>query len=101
LEPDPQRKMGWRAYRHFYAGELEKVRAIIRNEEVVRKDYWPAHAFASSYGLLGDLDDCFRWLEKAVEAHALPLQQFQLDPGLERVRKDPRFQAVLKKMNLA
>jgi adenylate cyclase len=51
---------------------------------------------------LGDLDECFKWLEKAFEEHAFFfgfIRYFPL-PSLEKIRRDPRFNELLKRANL-
>jgi len=53
---------------------------------------------------LGDLDGCFKWLEKAFDEHAFGdifgfIRYFPL-PSLEKVRRDPRFNNILKRANL-
>jgi adenylate cyclase len=101
LEPNPRRKPGWRSLYYVYSGEKEKARALLREEEVSPESPWSPAIFAMVYALLGDLDDCFRWLEKAIEIHSLPLQSIRLNPQYENIRSDPRFQLMLKKVNLA
>jgi adenylate cyclase len=53
---------------------------------------------------LGDLDGWFKWLEKAFEIHACQnvfgfIRYFPL-PSIEKVRRDPRFNELLKRANL-
>lgn len=53
---------------------------------------------------LGDLDECFKWLEKAFDEHAFGdvfgfIRYFPL-PSVEKVRRDPRFINILKRANL-
>lgn len=53
---------------------------------------------------LGDLDGCFKWLEKAFDEHACQnifgfIRYFPL-PSVDKVRKDPRFNDLLKRANL-
>jgi len=55
---------------------------------------------AMMYASLGDLDECFWWLNLAVERHSLTDLNWVTAPRLERVRNDPRFERVLRKMNL-
>ena len=62
-------------------------------------DYVPAIAFAMIGQALGQMDESFDWLEKAVDEHDL----FHLD--LFRALYDspsshPRFRTLLRKMNL-
>jgi TolB-like protein len=96
----PRWKAARAAYIHALAGEREEARAIIRHEETLPRFPFTAWAIAIVCAELGDLDEAFRWLEKARNP-SLPLQAFRLDPRLENLRSDPRFKAVLKSVNLA
>jgi adenylate cyclase len=100
-EPRPRLKAIALSYRHALSGEKEQARALLRHEETLREfhpfDTWIANAYAE----LGDLDECFRFLEKMVARHEIALQRWRLEPRLEHVRRDPRFQVLLKTMNLA
>jgi TolB-like protein/class 3 adenylate cyclase/Flp pilus assembly protein TadD len=51
---------------------------------------------------LGDLDGCFKWLEKAFDEHDF-MNVFgfiRYFPLMEKVRRDPRFNDLLKRANL-
>ena len=82
------------------AGEKERARALLKEAELRRESPPDPVNIANIYGLLGDLDDCFFWLDKNSHTHNHPFQMFQLSPDLESVRRDPRFQGVLRKMKL-
>ncbi len=45
-------------------------------------------------------DDMFRWLERSCEERDLVAFVHGTDPMLDRVRSDPRFVALLRKMGL-
>jgi len=45
-------------------------------------------------------DDMFRWLEKSIEERDLAAFVYGTDPMLDRVRSDPRFIALLRKIGL-
>lgn len=48
----------------------------------------------------GERDQAFAWMEKAVEGRDLTIgHKFRYDPKLEPLRSDPRYKALLKKMN--
>ena len=50
----------------------------------------------------GGLDEGFKWLSTAVDRHAhWPLQYIKVHPWFDPARNDPRFKAVLRRMNLA
>jgi len=98
---DPVRKRELRAEYCAFSGETEKGRALLREEESLPEPAFGPYSFAWLYAALGDVDDCFRWLEKMYETEPLPFHALRLDPLFEPVRRDPRFQVLLKKANLA
>jgi tetratricopeptide (TPR) repeat protein len=55
---------------------------------------------ASIYGALGDKDQAFEWLERAYEEHDYDMIQITMDPRHDNLRSDPRFQDLLRRMNL-
>ncbi len=57
-------------------------------------------AVATIYFELGDLDEGFQWLEKAYEEKEDALSFLKIDPIFDMIRDDPRFEALLVKMNL-
>ncbi|UCF79042.1 MAG: protein kinase [Candidatus Eiseniibacteriota bacterium] len=48
---------------------------------------------------LGDKDQAFPLLEKAYEEHSLSVRLLKIDPHLDPLRDDPRFQDLLRRMN--
>ena len=48
----------------------------------------------------GNLDRAFAWLDNAVEAHNAGLVYLTIDPKYARLRSDPRFSALIKRMGL-
>jgi len=45
--------------------------------------------------LLGKADDAFRWLALAEREHAVGFTFVRVDPRLEALRSDPRFETLL------
>ena len=101
LEVEPRYKPMLRAMYYALSSEKEKARALLKREETLPEFGQISTFIAQTYAELGDLDECFGWLDKAFLAHNLPIAGFRLSPRLEHVRSDPRFQVLLKKMNLA
>jgi TolB-like protein/Tfp pilus assembly protein PilF len=59
----------------------------------------PPATVGLAYTALGDYDEALAWLEKAYEERDPQLRHFHW-PILDRVRSDPRFQALKRKMGL-
>ncbi len=73
-----------------------------------RSDYIEkaAESYVSHYYLaglslaIGEIDEAFEWLDKAFDHRDFWLLFIKVDPLFENVRSDPRFNELLKKMNL-
>ena len=55
---------------------------------------------ARVYAWRGEKDQAFEWLERAYEVRDDGLPWLKIDPGLRSLRSDPRYKALLRKMNL-
>ena len=82
-------------------GEHEEARTTL-NHSVLSKasadsdvSYW----VASTYALLGEIDDAFRWLEKSIHLGLEDWRWFQRDPYLESLRGDIRFEAIVERLS--
>jgi tetratricopeptide (TPR) repeat protein len=60
----------------------------------------PAAAIALIYGRLGDLDNAFRWLERAVETRSSFLLFIKVSPRADPFRSDPRYRELLQRIGL-
>ena len=98
---DPQTKQFLRWASYAFSGEKEKLDAAARDEKSLEAPL-ARYYLALDYAVLGDLDACFHHLNKRLEiAGHFPFQALRLDPMLESIRRDPRFQQFLSKLNLA
>lgn len=69
--------------------------ALVRKGEPVYPEL-PAYI----YGLIGDRDRAFAWLEKAMETHSSGPPNFKVDPTVDALRSDPRFADLLRRVGL-
>ena len=53
-----------------------------------------AHSYAICYAQWGDTTKALEWLETALRLRDVGLQSLKVDPLLDPLRKDPRFQAI-------
>jgi adenylate cyclase len=100
LEPDVRGAVAYRAWYYVLGGRKAQLKDLLRREEALPESLHVTWVFGAMYAELGDLDECFRCLEKARKNHLIYLAPFQLSPRLARVRRDPRFRLLLKRMNL-
>jgi adenylate cyclase len=100
LEPNPMYKNLWRLSYLMLSGEKEKALALVRREDVAAQLARSPAGFGRTWADLGDLDQCFRWLDVAFQAHSLAVHIFRFEPRYAPMRADPRFAALLNKMNL-
>ena len=78
-------------------GNLEEAEKILGQVESLNGIDFLKACF---YFALGEDDKGFECLEKAYVVKSAFMTQIKVDPLLDRVRSDPRFDEILKKMNL-
>jgi serine/threonine protein kinase/tetratricopeptide (TPR) repeat protein len=70
-------------------------------KEQAKRQYVSAYALAAVYTGLGDKEEALAWLEKAYEERSGWLFFAKVEPWLDPLRSDPRFQDLLRRMRLA
>lgn len=78
----------WRAY-------LELAEAP--SSEVHSSPYVRARIYAA----IGDKSQALRWLDEAHQEHDGGLSLLKVDPGMDGLRAEPRFQAILERIGLS
>lgn len=95
------RRLALLGYAYGKAGRTAEARQVLRElKELGSKQAVPALAFAHVYLGLGDYDDAFEWMDRAVDEKDLGLT-LQWDSHYEPIRQDPRYQALLRRMKLS
>ncbi len=98
---DPVGSMLGLAYCYAAAGEKESAMRIV--EDVTAKDEMEgntARGIALVHAALGETDAAFSWLEKALESKADSMTLIKVDPKLDPLRDDPRFDTLVEKVGL-
>jgi hypothetical protein len=55
---------------------------------------------AALYTDMGDRDNALRWMERAYTERNRDLYEIKVNPRFDSLRNDPRFQDLLRRMNL-
>jgi len=82
-------------------GEREEAIRVLGNLEKMS-----ASRFVSAFSVglihvgLGDLDQAFAWFDKAVEERSEWISVLAVDPRVDGLRDDPRFQALLRRVGI-
>jgi TolB-like protein/DNA-binding winged helix-turn-helix (wHTH) protein len=80
-------------------GRNDEAEALIKEvEEIARHRYVSGFFFAEAYVGLGQRDQAITWLERAYDAHDQWMVFANSYPGLDPLRSEPRFQALLRRM---
>jgi len=88
-------------YTFAVSGERDKAVEILHELlERSKKENGLSDNIAMLYGVLGENDRAFEWLEKVYEARQNILLWIKTDYEWDPIRSDPRFTALLRKMNL-
>ena len=78
--------------------EARKVLGML--EEASRQRYVPSILHALLHGALGDLDEAFQALDRAVEERYAQMTFLAVDPMYDPLAEDPRFGEVVEKLGL-
>ncbi len=84
------------------AGQTAEARALLqRFHEIAKQSYLPPTCIAWIHLGLGEIDDAFAWMDRAVDTRDPMMVPIKSYCFLDPLRADPRFTALLRKMNLA
>jgi eukaryotic-like serine/threonine-protein kinase len=89
------------AFTYAVAGKRKEARQML-NQLMGQPNpsYIPALWVARIYGALNEKEKAFQWLQKAYDERSPQLPFLKVDPRLDMLRSDPRFQDLLRRMNL-
>jgi hypothetical protein len=65
-----------------------------------KTSYVSPYDLADSYVRLGDKEQALHWLETAYREHSPSLANIQIEPRLDSLRSDARFQDLVKRVGL-
>lgn len=87
-------------YAYARAGRAAEARQVLAELETLSKRRYVSALYpAAIYVALGDKDRAFDWLERAVDERSTYVVQINVEPVFDLLRSDPRFRALLRRMN--
>lgn len=89
-------RTNWLAYAYAAAGRRDEARKMLQDLE---REQVSTGWIAAIHTALGDKDEAFAWLDKAYDSYDSWLFQLQ-DPIWDPLRDDPRFEDLLRRLNL-
>jgi TolB-like protein/tetratricopeptide (TPR) repeat protein len=82
-------------------GRATEARALLHHlHAMATQAYVPPTGFAWIYLGLGEIDEAFVWMDRAIDARDPMMVPIKSYAFLDPLRADPRFAALLRKMNL-
>jgi tetratricopeptide (TPR) repeat protein len=89
---------------HAYAvsGKRDQARKMLHELEQPPRggEFLSSYDIASVYAGLGEKEQAFFWLNRAIEERAVMLTFADIDPLLGPLRLDPRFQVLIRRIGL-
>jgi TolB-like protein/Tfp pilus assembly protein PilF len=100
LSPGDLENMAGLGHAYAVVGRREDaLRIVARLRQPSQQKLIPSWGIATIYIGLDNKDEAFVWLEKALVDRLSPLVYIQTDPVLDPLRSDPRFQALVRRMD--
>ncbi len=85
-------KYGGLGYTYARAGDHRAAREVLAGAlRTSERQYVSSHAIATIHAALGEQDEAFRWLERALSERDEEMALIKVDPRLDSLRSDARF----------
>jgi serine/threonine-protein kinase len=89
--------VAWVGYAYALMGKEAEARDVLAELKKMAADlYVTSYSFALVHLGLGEIDEAFEWLERGAKEHDYWLAFVLIDPDLDSLRNDPRFESLVK-----
>lgn len=78
----------------------EALRELRRVQQPSTPEYISSFLIGRVYATLGEKEKALDWLQKGFDEYAGGMDWLKVDPALDPIRSDPRFQKLMRRMNL-
>jgi serine/threonine-protein kinase len=86
-------------YAYARAGDHHAAREVLAEAlKTAERQYLSSHAIAIIYAALGEKDHAFRWLERALSERDEEMTIIKVDPRLDSLRTDVRFDRLVERV---
>ncbi len=93
--------LGWLGLGVALSGDVAEACALLAQlTAAAERTYIPASNFAWIHLGLGELDEAFAWMNRAIDERDPMMTPIKSYPFFDPIRGDPRFVELLRKMNL-
>ncbi|HXH50133.1 MAG TPA: FlgO family outer membrane protein [Terriglobia bacterium] len=93
--------LAWLGLALAQGGRTAEARALLQQlHAAAAKSYVPPSCFAWTHIGLGEIDEAFVWMDRAIDARDPMVTPIRSYCFMDPLRADPRFAALLRKMNL-
>lgn len=102
LAGDSPHVLGHAGNAYARAGQMEQANQMISKLKAYLNEHgFGTYEMALVYAGLDRKDEAFAWLEKSYRVHDKGLTFLKVDPCMDPLRSDPRFQTLLRRVGLA
>lgn len=92
-------KYGGLGYAYARAGDRGAARKVLADAlRTSEQQYISSHAIAIIYAALGEKDEAFAWLERALSERDEEMAIIKVDPRLDSLRSDARFTSLVERV---
>jgi tetratricopeptide (TPR) repeat protein len=90
------------AYAYVKSGRRAEAETILEElNSLLKQEAAPSVTMAATYASLGLNDRAFEWLERAYQLHENRVIHINVEPMLDVLRSDSRFEALSRRVGLA